>query len=385
MVKISDLVNDVGNVTNFTDTKGGKLDKVNWGFAGILYGGAGEVEIAGAGDTDGTGTENEQAKANIKALINRIAEQFTAALGIDSKDDKIKESIDAYKDSVCAAVHDWSKGDDSDNYGKLDNSPLSDIMRAYASSTGWSDQSDHLMVNVESLTKKVMSLVCNAMGAGDLSYSASNYTSSGQRNATISSGWVTYAVSTVYERSEDGSIVKDENDKSKTKPGYTITAWENALKAKFINGGYGKDMSWNKALSIAKGQADPTNETEGGSGKINVKGYYNNLYKALKDKGWIVENSSDVDKKIQDGEYKVAGRDIHYTALYEEVPDEETRDKAEAYYNQEMKKINRKEKQLDNELTKLNTEYSALSNDYNSVKGILEANIQRSFTYCQTG
>ena len=50
-----------------------------------------------------------------------------------------------------------------------------------------------------------------------------------------------------------------------------------------------------------------------------------------------------------------------------------------------MKKIQRKEKQLDNELSKLQTEYTALTNDYNSVNGILNQNIQKSFTYCQTG
>ena len=50
-----------------------------------------------------------------------------------------------------------------------------------------------------------------------------------------------------------------------------------------------------------------------------------------------------------------------------------------------MKKIQRKEKQLDTQLTKLQTEYSSLTNDFNSVKSILDANVQKSFTYCSNG
>ena len=71
--------------------------------------------------------------------------------------------------------------------------------------------------------------------------------------------------------------------------------------------------------------------------------------------------------------------------LVTEVADETTRAKAEAYYKAEMAKINRKEKEQDTQLQKLQTEYSGLTSDYESVKSILNANIQKSFTYCQNG
>ena len=51
----------------------------------------------------------------------------------------------------------------------------------------------------------------------------------------------------------------------------------------------------------------------------------------------------------------------------------------------EMAKLNMKEKQLDTKLQKLQTEYSALTTDLESVKSILNANIQKSFVYCQNG
>ena len=110
------------------------------------------------------------------------------------------------------------------------------------------------------------------------------------------------------------------------------------------------------------------------------------MYDALVSKGWTVENTNSIKEKLENGTYKVNGDLLKNNEdLYEEVADEETRAKAETFYDDEMRKIHRKEKQMDQDMTKLQTEYSSLTNDYNSVKGIIDANIQRSFTYCQQG
>ena len=60
-------------------------------------------------------------------------------------------------------------------------------------------------------------------------------------------------------------------------------------------------------------------------------------------------------------------------------------DAAKTWYDNETRKIKRKEDEMDTQLTKYQTEYSALTNDYNSVKSIIDANVQKSFTYCQNG
>ena len=53
--------------------------------------------------------------------------------------------------------------------------------------------------------------------------------------------------------------------------------------------------------------------------------------------------------------------------------------KAEVEYNQAMKKIDRQDKQYDLELNRLETERSALTTEYDSVKKVIQDNIERTF------
>ena len=117
--------------------------------------------------------------------------------------------------------------------------------------------------------------------------------------------------------------------------------------------------------------------------------YLDTLYSKLVDKGWVIDDSvgdaSTFKEKLINGQYYVGGDKAQNNSGVTEEVREYTDEQAKAYYDIEKSKINRKEKQLDTELTKLQTEYSSLTQDYNSVKSILDANIQRSFAYCQNG
>ena len=53
--------------------------------------------------------------------------------------------------------------------------------------------------------------------------------------------------------------------------------------------------------------------------------------------------------------------------------------RAEAEYNAETAKINRKEKLLDNDLKALDTEHSALTTEFDSVKSLIGDNVEKSF------
>ena len=53
--------------------------------------------------------------------------------------------------------------------------------------------------------------------------------------------------------------------------------------------------------------------------------------------------------------------------------------KAEAKYENDMRKINQKDKQFDLDLSKLETERSALTTQYDSIKKVIEDNIERTF------
>ena len=53
--------------------------------------------------------------------------------------------------------------------------------------------------------------------------------------------------------------------------------------------------------------------------------------------------------------------------------------KAEAKYEHDLKLIDKKDKQYDLSLSKLETERSALTTEYDSVKKVIEDNIERTF------
>ena len=118
----------------------------------------------------------------------------------------------------------------------------------------------------------------------------------------------------------------------------------------------------------------------------NQANYYINLYNQLAASGWTtdetVTDSSTLTEKLKNNTYYVNGRTASNSGMFKEKTDSNATAKAEAYWKTEMKKIQRKEKILDTQLTKLQTEFSSLTNDFNSVKSILDANVQKSFTYC---
>ena len=138
----------------------------------------------------------------------------------------------------------------------------------------------------------------------------------------------------------------------------------------------------------------PTSGTPANTGSNDNEkkaNYFAKIYEALCSGGWYVDsdanNMSKLQEKIKNGTYTINGQIASNSSNISEVSSSKTytKEEAERYFDTEMRKINRKEKQLDQQMTKLQTEYSALTNDYNSVKSLLDANIQRSFTYCGNG
>lgn len=63
----------------------------------------------------------------------------------------------------------------------------------------------------------------------------------------------------------------------------------------------------------------------------------------------------------------------------QEVADERAIAKAESKYNQDMQDLENKDKKFDLELKKLDTEHSALQTEYESVKNVVDKNVQNSF------
>ena len=64
--------------------------------------------------------------------------------------------------------------------------------------------------------------------------------------------------------------------------------------------------------------------------------------------------------------------------MYEET-DELAIAKAQADYEDKTKAIQSKDKEHDSDLKKLDTEHNALQTEYDSLKAVIEKNVERSF------
>ena len=97
--------------------------------------------------------------------------------------------------------------------------------------------------------------------------------------------------------------------------------------------------------------------------------------------GRIIVDVVDIDKsngKILDSTTSVpSDNSLDYTNTTE--IDKAALAKAEAEYEHDMKKIDKKDKQYDMELNKLETERTALTKEYDSVKKVIQDNIERTF------
>ncbi len=102
------------------------------------------------------------------------------------------------------------------------------------------------------------------------------------------------------------------------------------------------------------------------------------------------KNASLFEKMIRDGqlqikfysatERKFLGTTISEDQAIQEVKDDRKIALAEAKYEEEMVALERKDKRFDLELKKLDTEHNALQTEYESVKGVIDKNVEKTFS-----
>lgn len=313
-----------------------------------------------ANDDDSSGVPGEQAKKNIQLIGNMFKEAILKALDMKANS-TIDKELTAYINDLAAKAGNWN--DQKDN--ELTSSgggKLSEVASTYTFSSRGRSCGDAMTMDASKLLDRMLYITLANCSDNFNGWSSIEYAKTGQTDD--------YIITT-------------------NSQGLTKSDWESQVKKEFINGGF-DSMDWSAALKIAKNLSSTSSiETTGASsvGKSTTGDYYKNLFDKLCSNGWYVDSdTSNLEEKIKNGTYYLNGTTAdNNDDLFEEVVDEDTRNKAESYYNTEIKKIQRKEKLLDQELTKLQTEYSSLSTDYESVKSIISQNVSRSFTYCQNG
>ena len=93
---------------------------------------------------------------------------------------------------------------------------------------------------------------------------------------------------------------------------------------------------------------------------------------ALRDGTLRLEYYSSTDKAFK-------STTISEDTCIQEVADEKAIAKAESKYNQDMADLENKDKKYDLELKKLDTEHSALQTEYDSIKNVVDKNVENSF------
>lgn len=129
----------------------------------------------------------------------------------------------------------------------------------------------------------------------------------------------------------------------------------------------------------------------------NYINYLKNIFNEMREHGYYVENDPTstindnnwFEQQLKQGKlflkyYSTTERDFVQTTLSEddaiqEVEDERKIAQAESKYNQDIAALEKKDQRIDLELKKLDTEHQALQQEYDSVKKVVEKNVEKSF------
>ena len=365
----------------------------------------GDIIIKLADDNSKGGAPESEAKANVQNLSKSIIDAIAKAMGITNTT-QVQAMM---KDIVDELVNNVPKLNDSGNSAKrysgaspkvdaaLRNHSNENVNGIIARGNGYKGTDrDFWKINATTLTKYLFAVMMNLYGntneniqagvgnirGGEIDISKLNSLAQMAYRNTVQDGkGATYDI--VGLKFDQNQFVNF----STNEKGYSETEYKKKL-ASFMGTEVTEEMLTYLGKTNASGNAKGGTATGTATAESQAS-YYKSIYDKLNQYGWItdtlVTDSSKLTEALKNGTYTINGASAKASGYFEEKTDTDATAKAEAYWKTEMKKIQRKEKQLDTQLTKLQTEYSSLTNDFNSVKSILDANVQKSFTYCSNG
>ncbi len=203
------------------------------------------------------------------------------------------------------------------------------------------------------------------------------YTSFG--NNTLYSGYATYTYN---------GKTQAINYEGSTREQRELYDYAVAITTQFYcNGNY------NPAGSTANIALQTANDVESGYidylknifNKMSSCGYYTeeNENDTIKDDQWFEQQLKEGKLFLQ--YYSATEKDFVSTTIsdddsIQEVEDEREIALVESQYNQQLAALEKKDQQIDLELKKLDTEHNALQTEYESVKSVVDKNVEKSFS-----
>ena len=147
-----------------------------------------------------------------------------------------------------------------------------------------------------------------------------------------------------------------------------------------------------------KSNSAGTMRTPGKDAEVNgLITYYRNIYEKMASAGYYTEESEAdtikddkwFEQQLKDGKllleyFSATDRKFVSTTLsdddsIQEVEDERQIALVEAKYTQDTAALESKDKKIDLELKKLDSEHNALQTEYDSVKNVIDKNVEKSF------
>ncbi len=159
-----------------------------------------------------------------------------------------------------------------------------------------------------------------------------------------------------------------------------------------ITNQYYSNGKYNPAGSTANVQLVSTDSVDTGYedylrnifNKMSECGYYTeaNENDTIRDNTWFEEQLKEGKLLLQyfsASDSAFVSTSISDDDAIQEVEDEKEIARVEAKYNQDIAALEKKDQRIDLELKKLDTEHNALQNEYDSVKSVIEKNVEKSF------
>ena len=341
-----------------------------------------------ADDGNKRGVPVEQAQKNVQAVGNAIINSLAKAFGFNNNT-QFKASLQPFLDDLKKNINGYQDKNKHHSERKARNGAKDDARKTIIGNgtdkTG-TDQ-DFYYLNVSELARRLVAKAMNIYAGQNVSI-----------GTKCDSAKVNLSTSTNY------------NFKYNSR-GYSVSEYEKKMQAEFTAQKYTK-LNWSNGLEIVKGNKvdtskdtgiDPSEQKAYEKSKSDYEKQYNdsltqwNNYEkeveALAKEGKtpaqaLAEQLKSSSKFLIQGllsgylTLMKDGKDVSLSSSTDILTKYDKSDdaQAEAEYEAEMKKINRKEKLLDNQMKQLDTEHSAMQQEINSVKSIIQRHAEKDFS-----
>ena len=345
------------------------------------------------------GVPMDAAKKKFTEIGNTLIPKIAQTLGITSANDsftnEMKKYVETLKNNITFSDRNRER-DTNKAYEYAVNEARSGLVGNLTETYKKGSDNDGYMLNLSEMVRRLMQ---KAVSYYTASVSTETQVLNKKTNTSNMDSKLTLTISSKgYSQKEWLEKAKELFDKQK----YTSMNWNEALKV--AEKGYDKATSekgtyttpeseYQEALNTYnRNVADAKAQWDAYDAYINGDTTNNN---ASKTESSTTTPAEEFYNQLQNSQFLIQGilsgyltlmKDGQQVSLSSATDIIESYDKtddaaAEAEYNAQMNKINRKEKILDMQAKRLDTEYSALTNEYNSIKSIIDNHTQKDFSY----